>query len=139
MSGKLSVKLENRLDEIQRVDAAVEEFSEQVGLPMDVSFQIRLSIEELFTNIVSYGYEDSEIHEVLVTVALEDKRLEICIEDDAKPFNPNEMKKENDESVSLEDMEIGGQGWPIVRNYMDDIQYEYSDRKNKLKLIKNLN
>ena len=137
MAGKLSVNLENRLDEIQRVDTAVEEFAEQVGLPFDVCFQIRLSIEELFTNIVNYGYEDSDVHEVQITVEALDKRVEIGIIDDAKEFNPL-TRAEKEQPDSLEDMDIGGQGIVLIKAYMDEIDYEYADGKNKLKLVKYL-
>ena len=72
MAGKLSVRLENRLDEIQRVDTAIEEFTEQLDLSFSDVFQIRLVVEELFTNIVSYAYDDDDLHEIFVTVEYED-------------------------------------------------------------------
>ena len=137
MAGKLSVKLENRLDEIQRADTAIEEFSDQIGLPFDVCFQIRLSLEEIFTNIVSYGYEDEGLHEVLVTVEAHEDRVEVGIVDDAKPFNPLEME-EKPQPDSIEDMQIGGQGWVLIKTYMDEILYDYSDGKNHLTLVKQL-
>lgn len=138
MAGKLSVRLENRIDEIQRVDTAIEEFAEQLNLPFAVVFQIRLVVEELFTNIVSYGYEDNEIHEVLVSVEHHADRLELSLIDDAKQFNPLLVDSNANVGETLDDVEIGGKGWTLVRAYMDAFDYNYIDGKNHLKLIKNL-
>ena len=138
LSGKLSVRLENRIDEIQRVDTAIEEFAEQLRLPFAVVFQVRLVVEELFTNIVNYGYDDDGIHEVLVTVEYGNDRLELNLIDDAKEFNPLTIDPNVNQADTLEEFEIGGKGWPLVRAYMDEFEYGYNDGKNHLKLAKNL-
>ena len=136
LAGKLSVRLENRLDEIQRVDTAIEEFTEQLSLPFAVVFQIRLVVEELFTNIVSYGYDDDAIHEVLVTVEYANDRIELNLVDDAKQFNPLVVDPHHNEADTIEELDIGGKGWTIVRAYMDEFDYDYNDGKNHLKLVK---
>lgn len=138
MAGKLSVHLENRLDEIQRVDTAIEEFTEQLDLPFSVVFQIRLVVEELFTNIVSYGYEDEAIHEVLVTLECSDDRIELNLVDDGREFNPLEVDPNHNVADTIEELEIGGKGWTLVRAYMDEFDYAYDDGKNHLTLVKNL-
>ena len=140
MAGKLNVRLENRLDEIQRVDTAIEEFSDQVSLPFEVSFQVRLSIEELFTNILNYGYEDNDhaVHEILVSVEVRDNELEVCLVDDAREFNPLSIDPNTNKPDLLEDMELGGKGWALVRAYMDEFDYQYQDGKNHLTLRKKL-
>ena len=138
MAGKLSVRLENRLDEIQRVDTAIEEFTEQLDLSFSDVFQIRLVVEELFTNIVSYGYDDDDLHEIFVTVAYEGDRLELTLIDDGIEFNPLNVDPHHNEADTIEELEIGGKGWTLVRAYMNEFEYDYSDGKNRLKLVKHL-
>lgn len=138
MAGKLSVRLENRLDEIQRVDTAIEEFTEQLDLPFSVVFQIRLVVEELFTNIVSYAYDDDGLHEIFVTVAYENDRLELTLVDDGMEFNPLTVDPHHNVGDTIEELEIGGKGWTLVRAYMNEFEYDYSDGKNHLKLVKHL-
>ncbi|MCY3859383.1 MAG: ATP-binding protein [Gammaproteobacteria bacterium] len=138
MAGKLTVRLENRLDEIQRVDTAIEEFTEQLDLSFSDVFQIRLVVEELFTNIVSYGYDDDDLHEIFVTVAYEEGRIELTLIDDGKEFNPLNVDPHHNEADTIEELEIGGKGWTLVRAYMNEFDYEYSDGKNHLKLVKHL-
>ena len=138
MAGKLSVRLENRIDEIQRVDTAIEEFAEQLELPFKVVFQIRLVVEELFTNIVNYGYEDERLHEVTINVELQDQQLVLSLIDDAREFNPLTIDPQATSADTLEETGIGGKGWALVRAYMDEFDYKYIDGKNHLKLVKNL-
>ena len=138
MAGKLSVRLENRLDEIQRVDTAIEEFTEQLDLSFSDVFQIRLVVEELFTNIVSYAYDDDDLHEIFVTVAYEEGRIELTLIDDGKEFNPLTVDPHHNVADTIEELEIGGKGWTLVRAYMNEFDYEYSDGKNHLKLVKHL-
>ena len=138
MAGKLSVRLENRLDEIQRVDTAIEEFTEQLDLSFSDVFQIRLVVEELFTNIVSYAYDDDDLHEIFVTVAYEVDRIELTFVDDGKAFNPLTVDSSHNEADTVEDLEIGGKGWVLVRAYINEFDYDYRDGKNHLKLVKHL-
>ena len=138
MAGKLSVRLENRLDEIQRVDTAIEEFTEQLDLPFSVVFQVRLVVEELFTNIVNYAFDDDDLHEILVTIAIDQERLELKLIDDGKEFDPLTVDPHHNEADTIEDLEIGGKGWTLVRAYMNEFDYEYQDGKNHLTLVKHL-
>ncbi len=138
MAGKLSVQLENRLDEIQRVDTAIEEFTEQLELPFSVVFQLRLVIEELFTNIVNYAYDDDDIHEVLVTVEYLNDRVILTLVDDGRQFDPLTIDPNHNVAETIEELEIGGKGWTLVRAYMNEFEYQYSDGKNRLQLVKHL-
>lgn len=138
VAGKLSVHLENRLDELQRVDTAIEEFAEQLDLPFSVVFQLRLVVEELFMNVVNYAYDDAATHEILITVECSDEQVELHIVDDGKAFDPLTIDYAVKEDEKLEEMEIGGKGWTLIRAYMDDIEYAYEDGKNHLKLVKTL-
>ena len=55
--------------------------------------------------------------------------------DEGKPYNPLEAK-EPDVELEGELRPIGGLGIFLVRNLMDDMLYEYKDRRNILTLIK---
>lgn len=98
--------------------------------------QIDLSVEEIFTNIASYAYDDKEgFCELSVSVI--DDRLEIIFKDEGKAFNPLE-KSDPDVTLGVEDREIGGLGVFLVKKYMDDVSYSYVDNKNVLTLVKKI-
>ncbi|MCY3885319.1 MAG: ATP-binding protein [Gammaproteobacteria bacterium] len=128
--------MDNRLDELQRFITTLTEFSRVGNIPEEVSFSIQLAIDELFTNIVSYGYEDDDRHEVEIRMSVQNN--EICIEliDDAKQFDPLHEAAQPDLDASLEDRRIGGVGIHLVKTMMDEVSYKYEQSKNHLTLVK---
>jgi len=57
-----SFKLKNALTELDALFQHIEQFGKSAGLPKKQIFQINLALDELFTNIVSYGYTDKNSH-----------------------------------------------------------------------------
>jgi len=97
--------------------------------------KINICLEELFTNIVSYGYEDNSESPIIFTLTLIDDKLTIKIEDEGIPFNPLTVK--NPEMVDdLNIIQIGGFGVYIVKELIDDICYKRYRGKNYLTLKK---
>lgn len=135
MSKRISIELKNDISEIKRMSQIVEEFCAINDLPPDILFALNLSIEEVLTNVISYGYEDNEEHQILVRMNIKEDEVWVEVEDDGKHFNPLEVQ-EPDLNKSLEDRPIGGLGIHLVRNYMDGLEYRRNGDKNLLKLKK---
>jgi len=135
MSKRISIELKNDLSEIKRMSQIVVEFCAINDLPPDILFALNLSIEEVLTNVISYGYEDNEEHQILVRMNIKEDEVLVEVEDDGKPFNPLEVD-EPALDKSLEDRPIGGLGIHLVRNYMDGLEYRRNGDKNLLKLKK---
>ena len=138
MAATLSVRLANRLDEFQRFDTALDEFARVQNLPDTVVFPTRLAIDELFVNIVSYGYTDKKTHEIEVELTVDEEKITIDIRDDGIAFDPLSEVAAPNLDVSLEDREIGGNGIHIVKSLMNDVTYKRENNRNHLCLIKNL-
>lgn len=136
MSASCKVVLDNRLDELQRFITTLTEFARVGNLPEEVSFSIQLAIDELFTNIVSYGYDDDEPHSVEIKMSIQGNELRIDLIDDAKQFDPLNEVDQPDLDASLEDRRIGGVGIHLVKTMMDEVSYKYQDSKNHLTLVK---
>lgn len=137
MADKLSVTLTNQLTEIERLAGMVEEFAERHGLPAKAVFEINLSLDELLTNIISYAYEDTLSHPILVTVAVEDRDVAITLEDDGRAYNPFTAPAP-DLNLPLQDRAIGGLGVHFVRNLMDAFEYRRERDRNIVFLKKKI-
>jgi serine/threonine-protein kinase RsbW len=132
-----SFELKNSLSELDKLCRHLETFGRQFGLPKKFIFEMNLALDELFTNIICYGFADDSEHIIRMTITPEKNGFCICIEDDGIPFNP--IKFDIPEiSNSIEECKIGGLGIHIVRKLMDDICYQRCDAKNVLTLIKNV-
>ncbi|MDR0900553.1 MAG: ATP-binding protein [Methanobrevibacter sp.] len=101
--------------------------------------QLELSIEEIFVNIVNYGFKEDKTTDNNVFIVIELKenpsRVIITFKDKGIPFNP--LKSDDpDLSLSIEDREIGGLGILLVKKNVDKMDYEYKDGENILTLVK---
>jgi anti-sigma regulatory factor (Ser/Thr protein kinase) len=96
---------------------------------------VNVCLDELFTNIVCYGFKDDRVHMTQFAMHLDNSVLKIVIEDEGIPFNP--LDKANPEIPDdLIDVKIGGLGIHIVRRLMDDLHYERKRGRNRLTMEK---
>ncbi len=130
---------------IDAVDGAldpVQDFVEEklsgYGCTKKTLFQIRLAVEEIFVNIIAYAYRpDIGKAEIRCEVTENPMMVTIEFKDSGKPFDPLQQE-EADTSGAMFIEKPGGFGIHLVRNTMDDVEYEYKDGKNILKIKKNL-
>ena len=130
-----SFELKSDLSELDSLCENLETFGEKFGFSKKLIFEINLALDELFTNIISYGFNDGKEHIVKVTLIPQIDELCLCIEDDGKPFNPIEFDTP-DVSCSVEECKIGGLGIHIMKKLMDEVCYERCGDKNVLNLKK---
>ena len=130
-----SFKLKIDLSELKTLTRQLQAFGKSTKLSEGSILKINICLEELFTNIVSYGYEDKLESLIIFTLTLLDDELTIKVEDDGIPFNALTVK--NPEMVDdLNIIQIGGFGVYIVKELMDDICYKRYRGKNHLTLKK---
>lgn len=133
----LNVTIVNDVDELTRLAALVDEFTKRNGLPDRIAFNLNLSLDELITNIVSYGYDDSGRHEIHVRLELVDGVLCCRITDDAKEYDPFVQAPEPDLDLDVDDRPIGGLGVYLVKEFMDLTEYRREGARNVITLWKN--
>jgi anti-sigma regulatory factor (Ser/Thr protein kinase) len=134
---RISFKLKNRLSELETLYRNLEQFGNSLGLSEKTIFRSKLALDELFTNIISYGYTNNDEHWIEITVSHENETLILRIEDEGIFFNPTENERTGLE-CSLEECEIGGLGIHITKHFMDDISYQRCGNKNVVTLKINL-
>ncbi len=127
----------NQISQLEVLARFFEEVSDEWDLPMSASLNLNLVLEEMVTNIIFYGYEDQNTHEITILVALDNNLINIQLEDDAKEFNPL-LIAEPDINQTIEDRKIGGLGIHFVRKIMDRIEYKRLYNRNILTLSKNI-
>jgi serine/threonine-protein kinase RsbW len=127
----------NERVELARVKEDVDRFAAAHGLPSTVLADLQVSLDEVISNIISYGYADNAAHEIVIQLRIADGALHATIEDDGAPFDPL--------SVSLVDVEadlskrpVGGLGIRLIRALNDEVRYERTGNRNRLSLRRNL-
>jgi len=135
---RLEVTIANDLAELERLAGLVDEFVDRHGLSERISFNLNLCLDELITNIVSYGYDDSHHHDIHVRFSLDNGRLMTEIIDDGKEYNPFTEAPEPDLELEVDDRPIGGLGVFLVKEFMDRTDYRRDGDKNVVTLEKNV-
>lgn len=135
---KSVIKTENKLSNIESVLDEIE----NAGLKNNISdtfvFQIKLCLDEVLTNIISYGFNDSNTHIIQIEYEITNEKFSANIMDDGKEFNPLESE-DPDLDSDISKRKIGGLGIFLVKNFMTEINYKRKQNKNILSLSKNFN
>ena len=131
----LNLTLKNDLSELARIAGAIEAHGEAHGWPVKWVLNLNISLDELITNMVSYGYQDSDEHEIRVTLADRNGSLVTVVEDDGIEFDPFTAVPEPDLDASVAERRIGGLGVYFVKTLMDEAVYERLDDRNRITLV----
>lgn len=105
--------------------------------PPDLAQDIRLVLEEVFTNIVFHAYPDSLGSVHVACHVPENGRLCIEFRDTGIPFDPTKFMP-SDLDRDFAEREIGGLGIHLVRQLAGEIHYERSGESNVLIIRFNL-
>ncbi len=126
------VLLSNHLSQLECLLDKAEAFLEQCGVPAPLQFKIKLVLDELFTNIVSYGYPDHREDKVRITLCMEPDAFRASIDDGGIAFNPLEEAGTPNITLSAEERPVGGLGIHLVKNLSRDIQYRRIGNRNEV-------
>jgi len=131
------LKFKNNLAELQRLNLELEQFGAQHRIAPNILRAVNLVLDEVLTNIITYGFEHDGEHEISIRLAPAADALEIEVTDEARAFNPLELPAA-DTSSALEERAVGGLGVHLVRRLMDTLEYQRIGGKNILVLRKKI-
>lgn len=134
MSAALSLQLSATLDDIARLHEELEAFAAQQSWTSKLEFEVKLVVEELFTNVINYGGCPGEA--VQIDFVSEPGRLTIEMADSGRPFDPLVDTPDADTMSPVEDRAIGGLGVHLVLTMMDEASYRRDGNLNRLTLVK---
>lgn len=125
-------------ENIPQATAFIDEQLEALDCSMKAQMQIDVAIDELFSNIVHYAYDNEPGDAALrFDFSPADRVASITFLDSGKPFNPVEYS-DPDIHLSAEERTVGGLGIFLVRKTMDQMDYRYENGKNILTIHKHI-
>ncbi|HSJ04819.1 MAG: ATP-binding protein [Verrucomicrobium sp.] len=134
--GSLSTKLNVHLRETELVGKIVREFGQWHEVPEQMVFVVKLSLDELVTNIVVHSASrNPTVHEIVLRLVTNQNELRAEVEDDGCAFNPLDLPIP-DINAPLQDRDPGGLGIHLVRSLMDRVNYQRVGQRNLLVLSK---
>lgn len=107
--------------------------AEEMASVGDAWNELNVVVEELVVNVVNYSHSDY----LDVDIIRDEKSITLRFHDGGVPFNP--LKKDPpDFSIPFEEREIGGLGIFMVKEYMDEVEYEHAGGENILTVMRKI-
>ena len=133
MANNLSISFQNDMQELTHVLQLVNVFLEPRELKSKLVYAVNLILEEILVNIIRYGYEDEDSHEIEVRIGVEEEEVALTVVDDGKEFNPLTVPPP-DHSKSAMDRIEEGLGLQFVRHMRNAMEYRREGEKNILRI-----
>ena len=100
--------------------------------------QIVLCVDEACTNIIKHTFKFNEEHNIEIGYVASDKTFIIFLKYNGAQFDPN-TREIPDMKEYFAKYKVGGLGIPLMKKFMDKIEYSYQiPDSNTLTLIKNI-
>jgi anti-sigma regulatory factor (Ser/Thr protein kinase) len=124
------------LNALSDVFSFIDGFVDLDSATADAAFPLRIAVEEIFVNMVSHNPHGSG--DISVGLELEGSKVTTTLMDfDSEPFDLTEHVGP-DINAPLEQRRIGGLGIHLVKSMMDEVHYEYKDRRTQIRMVKYL-
>jgi anti-sigma regulatory factor (Ser/Thr protein kinase) len=116
--------------------AFIDEFLHTEQLGGNLSHDLALLVEELFTNMVRHGHASA--HEVEVRLSRDAGVVTLILRDfDVEPFDVTRPSS-FDPETPLADRGPGGMGLHLVQRIADTMAYDYADRVSTITITKRI-
>ncbi len=122
------------LDALEPIAKYVIAAAAAAGIDRKAAYRLRLGVDEIATNIVTYGYQPAGLDgDIKVMASIDDQTLTIALEDTAPAFDPRQqvIPDEDELARSLDERTAGGLGVLLAVEGVDEFAYEYVDGRNR--------
>ena len=133
MANNLSISFLNNMQELTHVIQVVNVFLEPRELQSKLVYAVNLILEEILVNIIKYGYDDEDSHEIEVRIGVEEEEVALTVIDDGKEFNPLTVPRPNHSKSAMDRIEEG-LGLQFVRHMRNAMEYRREGEKNILSI-----
>lgn len=133
------MKILNKKDDLRKLLDQIDSFLARHCKNPAVINKIVMCMDELVTNVISYGHADNTDHDIRISAQVQPASHEviITITDDGEEFDPTNPNKPNIRHP-VEQRKIGGLGLHIVSSILDKMTYKHENGMNILTITKSL-
>ncbi len=97
--------------------------------------EIRLAVDEAYTNVIKHAYQYDENQRVLISIGAVNDEFWVSITDQGRAFNP-ELYSEPDIKERIRLKKRGGVGVYLIRRLMDAVEYSNMGGTNEIRMTK---
>ncbi|MBI5379449.1 MAG: ATP-binding protein [Nitrospirae bacterium] len=114
------------------IRALVEQSCLLTGFAEEVTYRVKLAVDEACTNIIRHSYS-SRSGTITLDVEVGNGAMTFTLRDRGKPFSPE------GQSDLPRELKPGGLGMPLIQQVMDEVEYSRTPGgENLLRMVKRL-
>ncbi len=127
------------LDALSAIRGYIKEAGEKAGLDRKSIYRLSLAVDEIATNIVIHGYEETGLSgDIRISSSLQPESLLILLEDNGIEYFPYENRPDSIDKP-IEERPIGGLGIFLAGEGVDEFRYRREGNRNLHSFRVNLN
>jgi serine/threonine-protein kinase RsbW len=123
-----------RLESLAAIRRFVEDGCVRAGVSPDRQGALVLAVDEACTNIIEHGYAGRDPGQISISLDAEEDGVRVRIADSGRAFDPASAEAP-DLAAGWEERPIGGLGWHLIRQTVDEVRYRSDETGNVLTLI----
>jgi anti-sigma regulatory factor (Ser/Thr protein kinase) len=123
-------------ESLEKISEFIKKTAKTAGFDDFTIFTIETSVDEACSNIIEHAYGEENIGNIEITIIDSEKKFSVILKDHGDPFNPDSIPTPN-LSSNINEREEHGLGLYMMKQWMDDVKFEFKDNSNILTLIKN--
>ncbi|RJQ59744.1 MAG: ATP-binding protein [Desulfobacteraceae bacterium] len=128
-----SLRLPAKLEHLESLISFAVQEAERMKLSEEEVFSVKLALEELLVNSISYAYPSGQGEIEIACFSADEGAFSVLVRDWGPPFNPLEMD-EPDLSQGISEKRVGGLGIYLVRQMTKELTYRREGDANVLTL-----
>lgn len=113
--------LPSSIDQIARIEDLLWEIFRRHALPESHFSVVYMALTEAASNAIRHGNAANPEKEVKIFVDCNGRSLHLCVEDEGKGFDPENLADPTDPDNLLKE---GGRGVFLMRKFADDLRFE---------------
>jgi len=124
--------LPGKLESLSGIRRCAEEAASAAGLDSGRTYDLCLAIDEIATNIIVHGYEETmRSGDIGIRAEVTEGELRLILEDTSPPFDPRTLAPPKEYlDKPLEDRPIGGLGVYLALQSVDGFEYRQKGTTN---------
>lgn len=128
---ELKISVENRFSELDTARVRMRGYLEEHDVSPQALYNAELVLEEVLTNAIKYGYQDSADHRIELEVAASHDEIAMRFVDDGIAFDPS-CPPPAQRPGTIQEVKIGGLGLILIRSACRQLTYARKAGKNHL-------
>lgn len=136
-STKYSISVQASTEHLAEVRNFVAKHAREFGFKKQDVADIRLAVDEAYTNIIKHAYKNDGNKSVDIELGYNSDTFWVTLMDTGDAFDPRNYSKP-DVRQKIKEKKRGGVGVYLIRKLMDDVEYNTKGSVNEIRMTKKL-